>query len=155
MSIRLALLSIMLTALLPLRSPAQVLDQVKKPFDYSKQADVSNKTVNFGDLHYSTVSQPTHATSTTSPLTKGDLQLQRMQLNEVNLKSVEFSTISQPMLPQANFTAKRSAADQVNDRADQQLDQTKQKAPITKREIRPNTPSGEEELKKQLNTIQP
>ena len=155
MSFRHALLSIALAALLPARSPAQILDQIKKPFDYSKQADVNNKTVTFGDLHYGTVSQPTRALSTTSPLSKGDLQLQRMELNAVNLQSIEMSTIPEPVLPQVNFTAKRAAADKVNDRATQQLDQTKQKAPINSRQIRPLTPAGEEELKKQLNTLHP
>jgi hypothetical protein len=78
-----------------------------------------------------------------------------MQLNEVNLKSIEMPTVPQPMLPQVNFTAKRAAADKVNDRGTRQLDQTKQKAPITGRQIRPFTPGGEEELKKQLNTVHP
>jgi hypothetical protein len=155
MSSRHALLSITLTALLPALSPAQVLDQVKKPIDYSKQADVNGKNVTFGELHYGTVSPPTRAGSATSPLSKGDLQLKRLELNEVNLKSVEMSTVSEPMLPQVNFTAKRAAVDKVNDQGSRQLDQTKQKAPITSRQIRPFTPGGEEELKKQLNSPHP
>ena len=155
MSFRHALLSIALATLLPALSSAQLLDQIKKPLDYSKQADVNGKTVTFGDLHYETVSQPTRAGSTTSPLSKGDLQLQRMELNEVNLKSVEMSTASEPVLPQVNFSAKRAAADKVNDQGTRQLDQSKQKAPITGRQIRPLSPAGEEELKKQLNTLHP
>jgi hypothetical protein len=155
MRFRHVFLSITLAAFLPARSPAQVLDQITKPLDYNKQADVSGKSVTFGDLHYGTISQPTRIGSTPSPLSKGDLQLQRMELNEVNLKSIEEPTVSQPVLPQANFTAKRAVADKVNDRATRQLDQTKQKAPITDRQIRPFTPAGEEELKKQLNSPQP
>jgi hypothetical protein len=76
-------------------------------------------------------------------------------LNEVTLKSVEMSTVPEPVLPQVNFSAKRAAADKVNDQGSRQLDQTKQKAPITSRQIRPLTPKGEEELKKQLNTLHP
>lgn len=142
-----------LAVLLPAPLFAQILDQIKKPIDYSKKADVSGKTVTFGDLHYETVSQPTRATSRTSPLTKGDLHLQRLDLHQVDLKSVEMSTVSEPVLPQVNFSAKRAAVDKVNDRADQQLPQTKLKAPITSRQIRPLTPQGEEELRKQLSTL--
>ena len=155
MSFRHALLSITLAALLPVLSPAQVLDQVKKPLDYSKQADVNGKTVTFGDLNYGTVSQSTRAGSTTSPLSKGDLQLHRMELNEVNLKSVDMSTVSEPVLPQVNFSPKRAAADKVNDQGARQSDQSKLKAPITDRQIRPFTTGGEEELKKQLNGVHP
>ncbi|MGD0059245.1 MAG: hypothetical protein ABSD58_07485 [Verrucomicrobiia bacterium] len=155
MSLRHALLSITLAALLPALSHAQVLEQITKPLDYTKQADVNGKNVTFGDLHYGTVSQPTRAGSTTSPLTKGDLQLQRMELNQVNLKSVDMSTVPEPVLPQMNFSAKRAAVDKVNDRGARQLDQTRQKAPINSRQIRPLSPAGEEELKKQLNTLHP
>jgi hypothetical protein len=155
MSFRHALLSITLTALLPTLSPAQVQEQKSKPLDYTKRADVSNKNVTFGDLRYGTGSQPTRSGSTASPLSKGDLQLQRMELNEVDLKSVEMSTVPEPVLPQVNFSAKRAAVNKVNDQSNRQLDQTKQKAPITDRQIRALTPAGEEELKKQLNTPHP
>lgn len=128
MSFRHALLSITLAALLPALSSAQVLDQIKKPLDYSKQADVNGKTVTFGDLHYGTVSQSAHTGSTTLPLSKGDLQLHRMQLNEVNLKSVDMSTVSEPVLPQVNFSPKRAAVDKANDQGARQSDQSKQKA---------------------------
>jgi len=155
MSFRHALLLAALAALLPARSPAQVLQQITNPLDYNKRADVNGKNVTFSDRHYGTVSYPTRAGSTTSPLSKGDLQLQRVELNEVNTKSVEMSTLSEPVLPQVNFSAKRAAVDKVNDQSGRQLDQTKQKPPITNRQIRPFTPAGEEELKKQLNTMHP
>jgi hypothetical protein len=71
----------------------------------------------------------------------------------VDLESVEFSTISTPILPQANFTAKRAAAgDKLSDENQKQLAHSKQKAPVTERQIRPFTPGGMEELKKQLAT---
>jgi hypothetical protein len=154
MSFRHAFLSIALAALFPARSPAQVLEDTRKPLDYKKQADVSGKTVTFGDLHYGTISQPTHAEST-SPLSKGDLQMKRLELNEVDLKSMEMNTISEPTLPQVNFTAKRAVVDKTNDLGNRQLDQIKRKAPITSRQIHPFNPAGEEELRKQLNTVQP
>jgi hypothetical protein len=155
MSFRHALLLITLAALLPALSSAQVLEQIKKPIDYHKQADVSGKTVTFGELHYGTVAQPTRPGSTTSPLSKGDLQLQRMKLNQVNLKSLDMSTVQEPTLPQVNFTAKRATADKVNDLRNRQADQTRQKAPIISHQIHPFTPSGEQELKEQLNSPHP
>ena len=155
MSLRHALLALTLAALLPARAPAQILDQIKKPIDHTKQADVSDKTVTFGDLHLETVAQPTHATPATSPLSKGNLQLQQLDLNQVDLKSAEMSTIPEPVLPQGNFSTKRAEADKANDAASHQLDQSWQNAPITNRQIRPLTPKGEEELKKQLNTLHP
>lgn len=155
MSFRHAFLWVALAALLPVLSSAQILDQIKKPFDLTKQADVNDKTVTFSDLHYGTVTQSTRTDSRTSPLSKGDLELQRMDLSDANFKSVELSTVSEPMLPQVNFSAKRAAADKVTDQGDRQLDQAKQKAPVTSRQIRPFSPGGEEDLKKQLNSIHP
>jgi len=152
MNFRHALLSIALAALSPALSLAQVLEQAKKPLDYTKQADVNSKTVTYGDLHFDTISQPTRPGSTTSPLSKGDLQLQRLDLNEISHKSVDLSTISEPTVPRVNYTAKRAAADKVNDLASRQLDQSKQKAPITDRQIHAFTPGGQEELKKQLDS---
>ncbi len=155
MSFRHALLSITLAALLPTQLRAQILDQIKKPLDRTKQADVSDKNVSFGDLHLETVAQPTHATPAASPLSKGNLQLQQLDLNQVDLKSAEMSTLPEPVLPQGNFSTKRAEADKANDAASHQLDQSWQNAPITNRQIRSLTPKGEEELKKQLNKLHP
>jgi len=120
-----------------------------------KQADVNGKTIHFDDLHYGTISPPIRESSTASPLSKGDLRFQRLELNELKPNSVELSTLSQPVLPKANFTAKRAAADRTNDQASRQLDLSKRDAPITNRVIRPFTPGGEEELKNQLNKLHP
>jgi len=153
-----------LMAVLPTLLPAQVIKQATQPLDYTKQADVNGKTVHFGDLQYGTVpqpsrtwpaSQPIRESPTASPLSKGNLQLQSVELNEVKPNSVELSTLSRPVLPQANFTAKRAAADKTNDQGSRQLEQSKQNAPITNRVIRPFTPGGEEELKNQLNKLHP
>jgi hypothetical protein len=135
--------------------PAQILDQMKKPLDYSKQADVTGKNIQLGDLHYGTVPQSSPALSGGSPLTKGDLHLQNADLGEIQLKSVDLSTVSQPVLPQANYEGKRAVADKDNDKATVQADETKQNAPITNRQIRVFAPGGEEQLKQQINKLHP
>jgi len=48
---------------------------------------------------------------------------------------VDTSVVPTAVLPKANFTAKRAAVDKMNDQSAKQLDQTKQKAPITERQI--------------------
>jgi hypothetical protein len=144
-----------LPALQPAQVPAQILDQMKKPIDLTKQADVNGKNITFSDLHYQTISQPTRVPPASSAASNGDLQLQRLDLNEVRLKSAETSAIPEPVLPQVNFTAKRAVADKMNDQTNRQLDQSYQNAPITNRQIRPFAPGGEEELRKQLNKLHP
>lgn len=123
-----------------------------KPVDQTKQADVNGKNVSFGDVPFGTISQPMRD-SPKAPLTKGDLKLENADLKEraLELKTVEMTSIPISVLPKANFTAKRAAADKPNDQNTKQVDQTKQKAPISERQIRPFMPGGEEELKKQLN----
>jgi hypothetical protein len=125
--------------------------QSGNPIDYTKQADVNKKNVMYGDLPFNTISQHTRELPNGSPIAKGDLKLSGVDLKDVDLKSVEMNSVSTPVLPKANFTAKRAAADKPNDLTKKQVDQTKQVAPITDRQIRPFTPVGEEELKKQLN----
>jgi len=124
--------------------------QLIKPIDYKKQADVNDKNLNYGDLHFDTVSQPTRDMPK-SPITKGDMKLQGADLNQMDLKMLDMSAIPTADLHKANCTAKRAAADKMNDQSAKQLDQTKQKAPITERQIRAFVPGGEEQLKKQLN----
>jgi hypothetical protein len=127
--------------------------QVLKPVDINKQADVGGKNVNYSDLQFDSVSQPAHDLPSKSPLSKGDLKLQDADGKDyvVDLKMLDMPTVSTPVLQKANFTAKRAAVDKQNDLAKKQVPQTTQKASITNREIRAFTPSGEEELKKQLN----
>ncbi len=149
----LTLLAVILAALLSTRAHAQIV----KPIDTTKQADV-NKTVNFGDVQFDTLSQPTSVLPGSSPLSKGNLKFQDTDQKKVEFNGLEMSTISRPTLPMANFTAKRAAVDVPRDetkkQADQtrkQADQTKKQAQINGRQIRPFTPAGEEELKHQLN----
>jgi hypothetical protein len=121
------------------------------PIDYTKQADVNKKTLTLGDVPFNTISQPTRDLPNRSPIAKGDLKLSGVDLKDMDLKTLEMNSVSTPVLPKTNFTGKRAAADKPNDLTKKQVDQTKQVAPITDRQIRPFTPGGEEELKKQLN----
>ncbi len=54
----LTLLAVILAALLSPKIEAQILDQVTQPLDRSKQADVNQKTLSFGDVPMNTLSQP-------------------------------------------------------------------------------------------------
>ncbi|HTS19812.1 MAG TPA: hypothetical protein VMP11_19710 [Verrucomicrobiae bacterium] len=155
MNLRYVILILAVAAVRPTLSQAQILDQMKKPIDYKKNANIGDKTVSFNDLQYGTVSQSSRSFATSSSTTKGDLQFQNANLNQLQLKSVDMSTVSEPVLPQVNFTAKRAVADTQNDKATVKADETTQKAPITNRQIRPMTPAGEQELKNQLNAIHP
>ena len=131
--------------------PAGALVDPLKPLDVDKQADAGGKNVSFGDVQFDTISKPTREMPK-SALPKGDLKLENVDVRDKNadLKMLEMSTVSMPVLPKANFTAKHAAVDKMNDEGQKQVGQTKQKAPITDRQIRAFTPAGEEELKKQL-----
>ena len=124
--------------------------QLLKPIDPNQKAGIGDKSVKFGDAQLNTISQPT-ADLPNAELSKGDLKLQDADTKNVtDLKSLDYSTVETHVLPQANFTAKRIAI-KSNEANDKKLDDTKKKAPINQRQIRPFTPSGEQELKKQLN----
>jgi len=142
---------LMVTLVGLLSQTATALVDPLKPLDVNKQADVGGKNVNFDDVRFDTISQGTRELPQ-SPLSKGDLKLENAGVRDkhADFKMLEMSTISKPVLPKANFTAKRAAVDKVNDEAQKQVDQTKQVAPITSRQIRAFTPAGEEELKNQL-----
>jgi len=126
--------------------------QIFKPIDIHKQADVGGKNVNFSDLHFDSVSEPTSDLSGKPPFSKGDLNLQDFdgKNRSVDLKMLVMPTVSTPELTKVNFTAKRAAVDKQNDLVEKQVPETTQKAAITNREIRAFTPGGEQELKKQL-----
>ncbi len=153
MKLGFTLLAVVLAA--SLSSPAQA--QIVKPIDVTKQADVTGKTVNFGNVQFDTLSQPTRDLSGSS-LSKGNLKFQDTDQEKAEFNTLGMSTISRPTLPQANFTTRRAAVDVPNDearkQADQtrkQADQTRKKAQINGRQIPAFTPAGEKELKHQLN----
>jgi hypothetical protein len=125
--------------------------QIVKPIDRTKQADVNDKTLSFGDVPLNTLSQPTSDLSG-SPLPKGELKFQDVGQKNADLKTLEMPTVSTPSLPRSNFTTRRAAADVPSDETNKkQAEQARKKAQINERQIRPFTPAGEEELKRQLN----
>jgi hypothetical protein len=151
MKLELILLAVVLAALHPMPAHAQIV----KPIDTTKQADVNGKTVNFSDLQFNTITQPTTALPS-APLSKGNLKFQDIYQKKTEFNTLEMSTISkptltQPTVAQVNFTTRRADVDVSNDESRKQADQTRKKAPINGRQIRAFTPPGEEELKHQLN----
>jgi hypothetical protein len=149
----LILLAVILAALLSPKIEAQILDQVIKPLDRSKQADVNEKTLSFGDVPMNTLSQPLKDLPG-SPLSKGDLKLEQLDQKkaEFNTLPMNMNTVPTPSLPQANFNTQSAAADVPSDKTTKQAEEVKKKkTPITERQIKPFTPAGEEELKHQLN----
>jgi hypothetical protein len=132
--------------------PAQML----KPIDFAKSADgVNGKDLQFGTVELKTITKDTvgmrrSPVSDKTAVLKGEMP----ELKKLELQTLDLSTLTKTNLPLKNFTAKRAAiTDKV--RSTKDLNDVRQaRAPITKRQIRPFTPSGEEELKKQLNTLQ-
>jgi hypothetical protein len=133
-----------------------VYGQIVKPIDPTKQADVGGKTVNFSDLQFDTLSQPANGLAGSS-VSKGNIKFQDVDQRKADIhrqkmdfNTVDMSTVSEPTVPRANFTARRADVD-MSSEPRKQVEQTKKKAPINDRQIRPFTPSGEEDLKHQLN----
>jgi hypothetical protein len=123
--------------------------QILKPIDPNKKADLDTKSsLNLDEAQFPTVSQPTRD-EPGAVLPQGDVKLRDVHEKQVNLENLKMPTIEKPVLPQANFTAKNIAT-KVRDESNKNLSQSKEKAPITNRQIRPFTPSGEQEMKKQL-----
>ena len=147
MKLGLTVLAAIFAALLSAPARAQIV----KPVDPTKQADVSNKTVDFGEVQFNSLSQPTSVLPGGSPLSKGNLKFHDLDQKKTEFNTLEMSTISRPTLPKANFTTRRASIDMTSDVARKQADQTTKKAHINERQIRPLTPAGEEELKRQLN----
>ena len=103
-------------------------------------------------VHFGNVDQPT-TTQAVSPLSN---QL-REQAGTVagkyvdTPKTLSYSTVPTKTLPHQNFVPKRAAADVPGNVAPaKRVDDLKAKLP--KLVIRPFTPTGQEELKNQLNT---
>jgi hypothetical protein len=142
---RLFLLTVALQALLFAGVDAQIF----KPIDPNKKADIGDKSVDFGETQFKVLPQPIRDQSN-SPVSKDDLKLQGFETKQVDFPNLEKSTVVKPTLPQANFTAKNIAV-KARDESNKNLNQSKEKAPITNRQILPFAPGGEQELKKQLN----
>ena len=149
MKLKLTLSTIALAGLL-LQSAMALTDPLK-PLDVNKVADVGGKNADLNDVQFDTISQGTRELPQ-SPLSRGDLRFKNADLStkHAGFKVLEMPTVSKPTVPTTNFSAKRAVGDRMNDEAQKQVEQTKQVAPITNRQIRAFTPAGEEELKDQL-----
>jgi hypothetical protein len=152
MKLGLTLLAVVLAASLCSLARAQIV----KPIDPTKQADVGGKTVSFGDVQFDSLSQPARSLSDAS-LSKGNVKFQDVDQKKADIHrqkmdfhTLDMSTVSEPTVTRANFTARRAAVD-MSSEPRKQMEQTKKQAPITQRQIHPLTPAGEEELKHQLN----
>jgi hypothetical protein len=147
----LTLLALILAALLSTPTRAQVL----QPIDRTKKADVSDKTVNFNNVQFDTISQPMSVLPR-APLSKGNLKFQdvdqkKSEFNTLDMSTISKTTLDKPTVAQVNFTTRRAEVDVPNDEIRKQADQTKKKAQINGRQIKPFNPPGEEDLKHQLN----
>jgi hypothetical protein len=129
---------------------SSALAQVLRPIDPSRLADANSKVVDMPTVNLGTVPQPTAVPQPVSPLSR---QL-RERGKTVETKAVEthtlpaYSIIPVSVLPHQNFTPKRGIVP-ANTIPSEQV-KTSQ-AEIEKRVIRPLTPTGIEELKKQLS----
>jgi hypothetical protein len=121
--------------------------QLLAPIDFSKQADIGNQSAVLPTLDLNTRVEPFRGLSL-SPLSGKEPNLKWFQTHQVDLNTTELSIINLRTMPQQNFTAQRSAV------SDQMLVQpfvSTDQAPITDRQIKAYTPTGTEELKKQLS----
>jgi hypothetical protein len=151
MKLGLILRAVILAALLSTPARAQLL----KAIDPKQQADVNGKMVNFNDLKFNTISQPTKDLPS-APLANGNLKFHNVdkknaQFNTLDMSTISNPTLTEPTVAKVNFTTRRADVDVQNDEKRKQADETTKKAPIKQRQIRPLTPAGEEELKNQLN----
>jgi hypothetical protein len=130
--------------------PAQILKRI----DPAKLADnVSSKDLQLGTAELNTITTDTREMGRSSVSDKtAELKGDAAGLKRLELQTLDLGSVTKTNLPHKNFTTKRAAiAD--NARSEKDLNGMRQaKAPIAKRQIRPFTPAGEEELKKQLNT---
>jgi len=131
--------------------PAQILKRI----DPTKLADdVNGKNLQLGTAELNTIEKDTIEMNRATVSDKtAELKGNVAGLKKLELETLGLSSVAKTNLQYQNFTAKRAA---VADKAQlaKDLDSLrKTKAPIAKRQIRPSTPAGEEELKKQLNTL--
>ena len=126
--------------------------QVLRPIDPNKSADVSGKAVDLPTVNFGNVSQPTRS-QPVSPLSNqfregdGIVETKSVETKDVEMSLLSHSTIPATIVPQQNFTAKRAPL------ASNVPPSERVKTPnakINKREIRPFTPAGNDELVKQL-----
>ena len=137
----------LLFCLLAMSLTASARAQLARPIDPNRQADVNGKIISPGNLNLRNIAQPT-VNFSRSPRSDERQSFSQIELKNVDLQQLQLSGYSTQIVPQQNFAAKRAAiAEKTRD--EKQFPVTK--APIKDRQIAPLTPTGEEELKKQLN----
>lgn len=122
--------------------------QLLKPIDVRQLADVNDKTVDMPTVNFDTIPQPTR-TQPILPLTGQRLEpADTVETKRVDTHTLRYDNVAVKVLPQQNFSPKRAT---VAGNASLPPAVDTPKADIKKRVIRPLTPAGAEELKKQLN----
>lgn len=124
-------------------TPAQLVNQI----DPTKQADVNGKIISPGTLNLKSVAQPT-VNFSQSPRSDERQSFSQVELKGISLQQLQLAPYSTEFVPQQNFAAKRAS---ITEKPRDEKTVPLTKAPIKDRQIRPFTPAGEEELKKQLN----
>ena len=149
---RLGLIVSFAAAIMVFTAPVPAL--ILKPIDPTKRADdVNNSNLQLGTAELNTITTDTRemgrsSVSDKAAVLKGDVT----GLNRLELQTLDLGSVTKTNLPYKNFAAKRAAITD-NARSEKDLNDVRQaKAPISQRQIRPFTPGGEEELKKQLKS---
>ena len=138
-----ALLSILLLAV---DASAQIL----RPIDPKQIADVTGKKADLETLKFDTLQQPTQTEPVTPLSGKMRTVPATIANKQVNLpESPSFEMVPTKTIPHQNFTAKRAT---LPDNLPAMTATKPPDAKINQRVIKPFTPAGSEELKKQLNT---
>lgn len=123
--------------------------QVLRSIDTRKMADdVNGKMFGSGNLELKVIN-PATVDFNQSPLSGKGTSFGRVEMPAAETHTVETPAAAQPVVPQVNFEAKR-AAESGKVRAEKAV--PAQKAPVKDHTIHANTPAGQEELKKVLNT---
>ncbi|HUK81332.1 MAG TPA: hypothetical protein VLZ12_01745 [Verrucomicrobiae bacterium] len=124
-----------------------VVAQVFRPVDPTKQADVGTKTVTLPNVNFQTLPQGSRSFSILA-LPNTQPQSSDVQNKSVDINTVGWPTITTPTLSRTNLVYPDVAG---TEKTREIKDLPTAVAPITNRQIRAFTPAGEEELKKQLN----
>ncbi|MEI6084774.1 MAG: hypothetical protein WCS70_10775 [Verrucomicrobiota bacterium] len=126
---------------------------VLAPIDIQKQADLNGKSVAMPMVNFDSLPQPTRS-QTVSPLTgKMSTPGKAVATKNVDLETLtHYSTVPTKVLPQTNFTPKYGTVDSsiIPMAGVPAANVPTDRARINGRVIRPQTPAGSEELKKQL-----
>lgn len=129
-------------ALLATTATAGLLD----PVDPNRVVEANSRVINTQTLNMKNVSAPVLQKGWASESNRF-VPTKGVETKRVELGTYETKTLDKPVVPQANFTTKRSDSSDKNYRTETAKTGT---APINPRKIRPFTPQGEKELNDQL-----